>query len=49
MRTTVTPDQDVQEKLRAVLHERGVSIKQALTLASEIADAEILRKLKLRK
>jgi hypothetical protein len=86
MRTTVTLDQDVAAKLRAVMRERGVSFKQALndsvraglttgsqpskrfrvharplgvrpginldkalTLAGEMEDAEILRKLELRK
>jgi hypothetical protein len=86
MRTTVTLDQDVAAKLRAVMRERGVSFKEALndsvraglttgsqpskrfrvharplgvrpginldkalTLAGEMEDAEILRKLELRK
>jgi hypothetical protein len=86
MRTTVTLDQDVEAKLRAVMRERGVSFKEALndsvragltagsrpsrrfrvharplgvrpginldkalTLAGEMEDAEILRKLELRK
>jgi hypothetical protein len=86
MRTTVTLDPDVEAKLRAVMHERGVSFKvvlndsvraglaagphsskrfrvrsaplgarpgvnldKALRLAGELEDAEILRKLELRK
>jgi len=46
MRTTVTLDPDTESMVRQLMERRGVSFKQALQIAGELENEEIVRRMR---